>query len=128
MKTHLFAIATISATTLCAQPKNNSMKIVASQTAPAFIVKDLEGKTICLSDLKGKKVYLTFNRNVGCPICNLRYHELQQQSDYFISKGLVILSVYESSLANMKQYLEGESQYAAMISNPNKILYQLYEV
>lgn len=128
MKTLLFAIVTISVTTLYAQPKNKSMKIVASQTAPAFTVKDVEGKTVNLSDFKGKKVYLTFYRNVGCPICNLRYHELQQQSEYFKSKGLVILSVYESSVANMKQYLEGESQYATMIPNPDMSLYQLYDV
>lgn len=104
------------------------MKINQGQTAPAFTIQDVQGSTVNLSDYKGKKILLTFYRNVGCPICNLRFHEVQEQSAYFKSKNLVVLAVYESSAENMKTYLEGENPYAVMLPNPERNLYQAYGI
>jgi peroxiredoxin len=104
------------------------MKVQEKQAAPGFTINDVNGKIINLADYKGKKVLLTFYRNVGCPICNLRFHEIQEQSEYFKSKNLVVLAVYESSAANMKAYLAGENPYAVMVPNPQQDLYQLYGI
>lgn len=104
------------------------MKIKENQTAPGFTLKDVNGNTIHLSDYKGKKVLLSFFRNVGCPVCNVRFHELQEKSDYFRSKGMILLAVYESSAENMKKYLEGETPYAVMLPNPDESLYKRYEL
>lgn len=104
------------------------MKIKEHQSAPGFTLQDVNGNTINLSDYKGKKVLLSFFRNVGCPVCNLRFHELQEKSDYFRSKSLVHLAIYESSVENMKKYLEGETPYAVMIPNPDESLYKRYAV
>ncbi len=38
------------------------------------------------------------------------------------------MAVYESTANNMKQYSEGENFYATMIPNPDKSLYQLYDI
>ena len=62
--------------------KGPKMNIEEKQAAPGFTINDVNGKTINLADYKGKKVLLTFYRNVGCPICNLRFHEIQEQSEY----------------------------------------------
>jgi peroxiredoxin Q/BCP len=126
----LLTIALLATTSLQSFSQSNSkkMKITKQQAAPTFTTNDVNGATVNLSDFKGKKVLLTFYRNVGCPICNLRFHELQEQADYFKSKGLVLLAVYESSADNMRQYLEGENPYAIMIPNPDQSLYQLYDI
>jgi len=108
--------------------KEPKMKIEEKQAAPGFTINDVNGKIINLADYKGKKVLLTFYRNVGCPICNLRFHEIQEQSEYFKSKKLTVLSIYESSATNMKKYLEGENPYAEMVPNPEQDLYQLYGI
>ena len=106
----------------------NFMKIKPKQSAPQFTVQDVYGTTVNLADFNGKKVLLSFYRNVGCPVCNIRFHELQQEAAYFQSKGLVVLAVYESSAENMKQYLENDTVYAKMIPNPDLSIYELYEV
>jgi peroxiredoxin len=124
----LLALLTITTTQIFANSKNIQMKIKPTQAAPNFTIKDVNGATVNLSDFKGKKVMLTFYRNVGCPVCNFRFHELQEQATYFKSKGLVLLAVYESTLENMKQYLDGESYYATMIPNPAQDLYKLYQI
>lgn len=108
--------------------KQENMKIKEEQAAPGFTIKDVNGKTINSADLKGKKILLTFYRNVGCPVCNLRFHELQEQADYFKSKNLVVLAVYESPAENMKKYLEGENPYAIMLPDPDQYLYRLFDV
>jgi thioredoxin-dependent peroxiredoxin len=106
----------------------HKMKIAPPQAAPSFTVKDVNGTTVNLADFKGKKILLTFYRNVGCPVCNLRFHELQEQADLFKTKNLVVLAIYESTPENMKTYLEGETVYATMIPNPDQSLYQLYDI
>lgn len=104
------------------------MKISPPQDAPNFVTKDVNGTIVNLADYKGKKIMLTFSRNVGCPVCNLRFHELQAQADTFKTKGLILLAVYESTAEHMKQYLEGENPYAIMIPNPEQNLYELYNI
>jgi thioredoxin-dependent peroxiredoxin len=111
-----------------AKAKEENVKVTASQIAPEFTINDVNGQTVSLANYKGKKVLLTFYRNVGCPICNLRFHQLQEQSEIFKEKGLQLLAVYESSVENMKQYLENEDPYAVMIPNPDQSLYQLYDI
>jgi thioredoxin-dependent peroxiredoxin len=106
----------------------DKMKIQESQAAPNFTIKDVNGIIVNLSDYKGKKVMLTFYRNVGCPVCNIRFHELQEQADYFKSKNMIMLAVYESSAENMKIYLEGETFYAIMLPNTDQNLYKLYDI
>ncbi len=105
-----------------------SMKIKTTQAAPSFAATDLNGQLIQLKDYRGKKVILTFYRNVGCPVCNFRFHELQADSAYFKAHNTVILAVYESTAANLKMYTEGEHFYATLIPNPTQDLYRLYDV
>ena len=108
--------------------KNKHMKIKENQQAPLFSSKDVYGNEVKLSDFKGKKVLLMFNRNVGCPVCNLQYHQLSENVAYFKEKDLVVLSVYESTAESMKKYLEGESIFSTMIPDPGLSLYKLYDV
>ena len=104
------------------------MKIKEKQAAPDFTVQDVHGATINLAAYKGKKILLTFHRNTGCPVCNLRFHEIEQQTAYFKSKNLVVIAIYESSRENLKKYLENENPYAVMIPNPEQNLYKLYDI
>ena len=127
------ALATISVAALSFtyQPysiKKNNMKITPPVVAPVFTIKDVNDIPVNLENYKGKKVMLIFYRNVGCPVCNLRFHELQEQAIFFKSKELIMLAVYESTSDNMKKYLEGENYYATMIPNSDQSLYKLYEV
>jgi thioredoxin-dependent peroxiredoxin len=114
----------ISFNTMSQQKK----KIAEGQDAPVFITTDVYGSRIDLSQLKGRKVFLTFHRNVGCPICNLRFHEVESHADTFSAKGLVVISVYESSKENMLTYLDGQKTLSMMIPDPDEKLYDRYGI
>lgn len=110
------------------QLKDGRQELEVKQSAPTFSIADINGKNVNLNDYRGKKVLITFYRNVGCPVCNLRFHELQDESSFFESKGLILLSIYESSADQMKKYLDGETAYSIMIPNEEQNLYTLYSV
>lgn len=62
--------------------------------APAFTVKTLRGKTVRLSDFKGKVVLLDFGA-VDCPPCRLEMPILEGWHKKYKSKGLVLLCLLE---------------------------------
>ncbi len=104
------------------------MKLKPSQIAPDFTATAISSNLIQLSTFKGKKVFLTFYRNVGCPVCNLRFHELLPLEKEFQAKGAIVLAVYESSAANLKRYAGNENYHTQMIANPEFDLYEKYAI
>lgn len=104
------------------------MPLIENLPAPDFEATDIWGNLIRLSDLKGKKILLTFYRHVGCPYTNLRFLELQESGSHFKNMGLVVIAVYESNGENLQRYSRDESFYATMIANPKYDLYSLYDI
>lgn len=104
------------------------MKLSPDQPAPDFSVNDVYGQPIDLKKLVGKKVYLAFERNAGCPVCNLRMHEMLAKADRFVENNTVVVMVYESSHSKMKEYL-GKGPYPFhFIADPTNELYNHYAV
>ncbi len=64
----------------------------AGKAAPAFELKDLEGKTVKLSDFKGKVVLLNFWAT-WCPPCREEIPDLVALQNEYKDKGLVVLGV-----------------------------------
>ncbi|MGI4865081.1 MAG: redoxin domain-containing protein [Janthinobacterium lividum] len=103
--------------------------IEVGQPAPDFTATDSRGQTVHLADLRGRYVLLTFQRNAGCPICNVRFHNLEQQAAHLKAENVVVLAVYESSAATLSSYLAGQpTPYTQLLADPEQRLYQLYKV
>ena len=62
-------------------------------TAPAFSGKDQDGKTIRLSDYKGKKVILYFYPKDDTPGCTAEACNLRDNYQGLLSKGFAIIGV-----------------------------------
>jgi peroxiredoxin len=104
------------------------MKLSINQHAPDFNTHDVYGNKVDLKKLQGKKVYLAFERNAGCPVCNLHTHHLLRESQYFADHNIKVLLIYESPVAKMIEYL-GENTYPfSFISDPQNTLYNNYGV
>jgi len=75
--------------------------------APALQLQNLSGKTVNISDFKGKVVIVNFWAS-WCEPCREEFEELAQLQANYRSKGLVVLAV---NLAEMKprvtQFLKG---------------------
>ena len=93
---HLHRLAlSIAALPLIALPLTPSAQAATiGQTAPAFELKDVGGKTVKLADFKGKHVVLEWT-NPGCPFVAKHYgtQNMQGLQKEFAAKDVVWLTV-----------------------------------
>lgn len=76
--------------------------------APDFSVKTLDGKTLSLSDLKGKVIVLNF-WFIGCPACREQEPKLNTFKAKFAEEGNVIfLAMTADTTGDVKKYLTKE--------------------
>jgi peroxiredoxin Q/BCP len=104
------------------------MKLKSNQQAPAFVTTDVYGDKISMQSLFGKKIYLAFERNAGCPVCNLHTHELLKQAQFFSDNNVAVVLVYESTQQKMLEHLGDENYPFHFIADPGNILYRKYHV
>ena len=105
-----------------------AQKIKVGDKLPELRLSPVYGDSLRISSLKGKKILLTFNRYVSCPLCNFRTHELLEHYDTLKQNGLVIISVYESGRETLTQYTSKEEIPFFMIADPDEILYKQFKV
>jgi len=74
--------------------------------APDFTLKSIDGKSVTLSGLQGKKVILNFWA-VWCEPCKKEMPYIQEVHEAWSDKGVVVLAV----AVNQNQYLDGVKLY-----------------
>ncbi|GAF05198.1 peroxiredoxin family protein [Saccharicrinis fermentans] len=105
------------------------MDIKVGQFAKDFSAVDLNGNTIRLSDFKGRKIILGFYRNVNCPFCNRRVHQLMMLKQKLKNAGVQMLMLFESSNEKISSssFHRGISEWP-VIGDHEKLIYKLYGV
>lgn len=105
------------------------MKLVTGQTAIDFSAIDINGKTVRLSDYKGQKVILSFYRNVSCPFCNRRVHQLTTIGSRFKDASVQLLFLFESSneIIISSSFHKGITPWP-IIGDPQKRVYTMYGI
>ncbi len=105
------------------------MKIFKGQNAVDFSIKDIYGKEIKLSGYSGKKILLGFFRNVNCPFCNLRAHQLSKLREAFEANSLQMIFFFESKPELMlKSIFHQDISPIPLIGDPEKKIYATYGV
>ncbi|MFI5163819.1 MAG: peroxiredoxin family protein [Bacteroidia bacterium] len=108
--------------------QNPPHRFKVGEKIPDLVLADAFGDSIKTSQLKGKKILLTFNRYVSCPLCNFRTHQLLEHYDTLKENGLVIISVYESGKETLTEYTTKEEVPFHMIPDPQLLLYKKFKV
>ncbi len=105
------------------------MKVQAGNNARDFAAKDIYGKDVKLSDYRGKRIILSFYRNVSCPFCNRRVHQVMGYNIRLMNAGVQLIFLFESD----KEKLASSSFHQGiipwpLIGDPEKKIYNLYGV
>lgn len=89
----------------------NQKKAILGQKAPNFQLKDLEEKSIQLSDYLGKVVLISFSFK-NCKPCQVEVPSLNQLQEDFGAEGLVVLGLSRDGLEQTKAFgQEFKSKY-----------------
>ena len=103
-------------------------RIIENTLAIDFQMHDFTGKSISLSDYKGKKVLLGFFRQASCPFCNLRVRELINRYNALKESNIEVIAVFAASKEEIAMYAGKQQAPFPIIPDPHLDLYKKYSV
>lgn len=104
------------------------MKLQSGDFAKNFLTYDIYDNPIELKSFKGKKILLSFYRNVVCPFCNFRVYQL---SKYYPTwkEEIEMIFIFESQKEKMLQSsFHSSISPITMVGDAEKKLYKKYGV
>jgi peroxiredoxin Q/BCP len=98
------------------------------QKAPEFSVKDDSGKTVSLSDFKGKKVVLYFYPKDDTPGCTTEACNFRDGLAAIRKKGAVVLGVSPDSVESHRKFKEKYDLNFPLLADPDRKAIEGYDV
>jgi peroxiredoxin Q/BCP len=104
-------------------------KLKEGSYALDFTINDIHEQPIKLSSFEGKKIILSFYRNVNCPFCNRRIHAIMGNSLKLQNSGVKMILMFESSNKKLSSsvFHQGVNPWP-LVGDPEKIIYKKYGV
>jgi peroxiredoxin Q/BCP len=104
------------------------MPILEGTQAPEFKGINQEGKTISLSGFRGKKLILYFYPKDDTPGCTAEACNLNDNYEYWISKGYEVVGVSPDAESSHKKFASKYGLRFNLISDESKEIAQAYGV
>lgn len=102
------------------------MRLHPGTLAPDFTANAYLHDPITLSSQRGKKIWLAFFRYAGCPLCNLRVHQMIQHYAGWQARGLQIISVFQAPVDEVAANVGQQNAPFPIVCDPDEKLYALY--
>jgi peroxiredoxin Q/BCP len=96
--------------------------------APAFKLKDQDGKTVSLNDFKGKDVILYFYPKDDTPGCTTEACNFRDEFPKFQNINAVILGISPDSEASHKKFIAKFGLPFSLLSDESKEVLEKYDV
>jgi peroxiredoxin Q/BCP len=96
--------------------------------APDFTAKDQNGKTISLSDFKGKKVILYFYPKDDTPGCTAEACSFRDNYQFMLTKGFAVIGVSTDDEKSHKKFETKFNLPFPLIADPDKNIVDAYGV
>jgi peroxiredoxin Q/BCP len=102
------------------------MKVKIGDPAPQFESKDQDGKTVKLSDYKGKKVVLYFYPKDDTPGCTAEACNLRDNYERFIDQGYEILGISSNDEKSHRKFIDKYNLPFRLIADTDKTIHEKY--
>jgi Peroxiredoxin len=102
--------------------------IAIGSKAPDFTLQNQDGKSISLSDYKGKKVILYFYPKDDTPGCTKQACGFTNLYPDFLEKGAEIIGVSKDSVESHKKFADKYNLSFTLLADPNKLAIEAYDV
>ncbi len=96
--------------------------------APAFTLKDKDGRDVSLSDFAGQKVVLYFYPKDNTPGCTRQACAFAAAYDGFKAKNVVVIGVSRDSVASHEKFAQKYNLPFILLSDPELSAIQAYGV
>jgi len=96
--------------------------------APDFTAKDQNGKTVSLSDFKGKTVILYFYPKDDTPGCTAEACDFRDNYQSLLSKGFEVIGVSTDDEKSHKKFVTKHSLPFTLIADDDKHIVEAYSV
>jgi peroxiredoxin Q/BCP len=96
--------------------------------APDFTAKDQNGKTVSLSDFKGKKVILYFYPKDDTPGCTAEACSFRDNYQFMLTKGFAVIGVSTDDEKSHKKFETKFNLPFPLIADPDKNIVDAYGV
>ncbi len=100
--------------------------IEEGKKAPAFTLKDQAGKSVKLSDFKGKKVALYFYPRDNTPGCTAQACSLRDGYAQLKKKGVVVLGVSPDTVESHEKFVGKYELPFTLLADPDKKVLEKY--
>jgi thioredoxin-dependent peroxiredoxin len=101
-------------------------ELKAGDKAPAFSLKDTNGKTVKLSDFKGKKVVLYFYPRDMTPGCTKEACGFRDDYAVLRKRGVEVVGVSADNQASHQKFTEAYSLPFMLLSDPDHSVMDAY--
>jgi cytochrome c biogenesis protein CcmG/thiol:disulfide interchange protein DsbE len=105
-------------------------KLKKGQPAPDFTLRDLDGKTWKLSDLKGKKIVMIDFWATWCNICKREMPILEKVYQEYRGKGVEFFGVaLDENIAAVKKVVKDKGvTYPVLVDTDTKVATDIYQL
>jgi peroxiredoxin Q/BCP len=113
-------------------PKKQSAGVVKTpsltpgDTAPAFTLKDQNGKSVSLSDFKGKNVVVYFYPKAMTPGCTVQACEIRNSEDKLKEANIVVLGISADPVERLKKFEIRDKLNFTLLSDPEHEAIEAY--
>ena len=104
------------------------VQLVEGTTAPDFSGINQKGETISLSGFKGKKLILYFYPKDNTPGCTAESCNLNDNYEFWISKGYEVIGISPDSVASHEKFVEKYGLKFNLIADTSKEILEAYGV
>jgi len=102
------------------------MGLKEGDVAPDFEVNDQDGKSVKLSDFRGKKVVLYFYPKDNTPGCTAEACNLKDNYQSLQKKGYEVLGVSTDSEKSHQKFIAKYELPFTLLSDPDKTIHEKY--
>lgn len=102
------------------------MALTVGTSAPHFTTKDQDGKTVSLSDFKGKKVVLYFYPKDMTPGCTAEACSLRDNYHALMKAGFEVLGISSDDEKMHKKFIEKEKLPFRLLADTDKSVHHQF--
>ena len=103
-------------------------KAIEGKKAPAFKGKDQHGKTVSLSDFKGKTVVVYFYPQDDTPTCTAQACNLRDNYGLLKNKGIEVIGISPDTVEKHKKFETKYDLPFTLIADPEHAIIEKYGV